>query len=103
MSNIVITASQRLKMTEADLFRAVFAHRGLVSQELWREAYRVWCERDALPQNGYEQWFMDICLDIVNGKLVLHRISDSEFTQCQYRIDSCIEVKPNFDDDDDGN
>jgi len=103
MSNLVITAAQHLKMTEADLFRSVFAHRGLPSQDLWRTAYATWCERDELPRNGYENWFLDTCLDIVNGKLVLYPINDTDYTQSQYRIESLIEVKPNFDSEDDGN
>lgn len=103
MACIVRQSATKLMMTEADLFRAIFAHRGLPAPHLWREAYSIWCERDELPKNGYENWFLDTCIDIVCSKLVLLPISDSTFEQCQYRIESLIEVKPNFDDDDDGN
>lgn len=76
MSNIVISAAQRLNMTEADLFRSVFAHRGHTAHTLWREAYAVWCERDALPRTCSEEWFFDTCNAIVAGKLVLHVIEE---------------------------
>lgn len=99
MSNAVITASQKLKMTEADLFRSAFKHKGIEETERWREAYTLWCERDELPREGYNQWFLGMCLDVINGKLVLYPVVDL-IDPKQLKLDDLVEVKPGFEDDD---
>lgn len=90
----VVSAARSARMSEADFFRAVYSHEG-INDESWRFAYDRWCERSEVPRSGYRQWFLDICVDVLSGRLTLSRVT------------SCAQSQPLFagnnDCEDDGN
>lgn len=69
--------AQRLRLTEADLFKAVFHHEG-IKDDSWRAAYEQWCEYGRIPHNGYHHWFLEHCCDILSGKLVLYQVGGTD-------------------------
>lgn len=66
----VLAAALKSKMTEADFFKAVYAHEGTYD-DTWVSAYDSWAASESVPHNGYHHWFLEVCQGVIDGKIEL--------------------------------